>query len=363
MTLARVSQSKTSEAFNLDVHGLRGVAAFLVFVGHTTAGLALHIYEGNFAFVNLAKYIVNFGTYSVELFFIISGYVISGSVTKYSIKVFFERRFLRIYPLFAFFTLLFFVANELYAIEPEKRSILNLLLSLTFTDLFTNRGGLSPNAWSVSYEMWYYAFCAAGFFVFTKASATLKVIFVIAAVAFLLMFPISLYFISGILIYHIQSHHPGIAKKYYGLMQLLSLAIIAVLASSHKTDYASADVYRWQTCVLFLAASVFIFSITGGKNPASRFLRLRAVSQLGTISYSLYLSHPYSYFVLRSVLVRLGVFSLPMPAALAISYCSMTALTIVVAALVYAMIERGAYERYFKRRIYNVQTSSPPVGN
>jgi len=31
--------------------------------------------------------------------------------------------------------------------------------------------------------------------------------------------------------------------------------------------------------------------------------------------------------------------------------------------LVYAMIERGAYERYFKRRIYNVQSSSAPVGN
>lgn len=352
-----MSQSTTSStgAFNLDVHGLRGIAAFLVFVGHTTAGLALHIYQDNFAFVSLAKYIVNFGTYSVELFFIISGYVISGSVTKYSLKVFFERRFLRIYPLFAFFTLLFFVANEFSAIEPEKRSIINLVLSLTFTDLFTNRGGLSPNAWSVSYEMWYYAFCAVGFFVFTKSSTTLKATLIIAALAFLLAFPISLYFISGILIYHIQSRHPGIARKYYGLIQLFSLAIIAVLASSHKTDYASADIYRWQTWVLFFAASVFVFSLTGGKNPASRFLRLKPVTQLGTISYSLYLSHPYSYYILRAVLVRLGVFSLPMPAALLISYCSMTVLTIIVATLVYAMIERGAYEHYFKRKIYNVQ--------
>jgi peptidoglycan/LPS O-acetylase OafA/YrhL len=351
------SASSGSGAFNLDVHGLRGVAAFLVFVGHLTAGLALHIYTSNFAFVNLAKYVVNFGTYSVELFFIISGYVISGSVKKYSVKVFFERRFLRIYPLFAFFTLLFFVANYLFSIEPEKRSFLNLVLSLTFTDLFTDRGGLSPNAWSVSYEMWYYAFCAAGFFVFTRTSVAPKVIVVIAALVFLLKFPISLYFISGIAIYHIQSQRPGVGRNYYGLIQLGSLALIVALASSHKTDYASADIYRWQTWVLFLAASLFIFSITGGKNPASEFLRSKAVTRLGTISFSFYLSHPYSYFVMRFVLVKLGVFSLPMFPALVISYFSMTVLAVFVAALVYATIERGAYEHYFKRKIYNVQTS------
>lgn len=101
--------------------GLRGLAIIMVVLGH------LELINGPFAPKNFASSCASweqliwqackFGWIGVDLFFVISGYLIMRivlhSVTSYkSILVFFARRFLRIFPLFVLFLGVYFFATQ-----------------------------------------------------------------------------------------------------------------------------------------------------------------------------------------------------------------------------------------------------------
>lgn len=74
--------------FNFAVHGLRGLAAMMVFLAHILNGLREHAYGDRPHFVDSSEAFWNLGTYGVYLFFTISGFVILPSVMRYSIKEF-----------------------------------------------------------------------------------------------------------------------------------------------------------------------------------------------------------------------------------------------------------------------------------
>ena len=95
--------------FNAAVHGLRGLAAMMVFFAHILNGLREHAYPEMSNFVARSEVFWNLGTYGVYLFFTISGFVILPSAMRYSAREFAARRFFRVYPLFLFMTVLFIV--------------------------------------------------------------------------------------------------------------------------------------------------------------------------------------------------------------------------------------------------------------
>src|SRR5690242_6269345 len=97
--------------FNPAAHGLRGIASMMVFWAHLLGGTAKHVYAGNPFYVALVWGPWSFGAWGVELFFVISGFVILPSVMRYSLGQFALRRFLRLYPLFFVFTLFFAALN------------------------------------------------------------------------------------------------------------------------------------------------------------------------------------------------------------------------------------------------------------
>lgn len=145
--------------FYKQLHGLRGLASLMVFFAHITAGYNLHVNSvlgTHTTQGSLQYYITNIGTFGVEIFFFLSGFVILKSSIKENEKAFFTRRAFRIYPIFLLFSLLFIIGNIITNSNPELNNIKSILLALSFTNIFFNSSQLTPNAWSVVYEVWYY---------------------------------------------------------------------------------------------------------------------------------------------------------------------------------------------------------------
>jgi len=96
-----------STTFNPSLHGLRGIAAFSVFLFHwdsffPAAGKALPVYPIQGVEWSLAM-LISFGWLGVPLFFVLSGYLLGGQLKQQSMSAgrlmhFWKRRALRIYP-------------------------------------------------------------------------------------------------------------------------------------------------------------------------------------------------------------------------------------------------------------------------
>lgn len=136
---------------------LRGFCAIYVFLGHF---LLIHILDKNSAF----GFLFRFGQEAVILFFIISGFVIFYSMNpskNINFIQYFERRFLRIYPIFLFsifICILFLLFNKTGI--PILKLLGNILMLQDFDGgkpgVFVGTFSGNPALWSLSYEWWFY---------------------------------------------------------------------------------------------------------------------------------------------------------------------------------------------------------------
>src|SRR3546814_380620 len=151
---APAAKTKRTEAgFNCAAHGLRGIAALMVFSAHLLGGSAEHVYQDHSAYVQFVLRPWQFGVYGVYLFFTISGFVILPSVLRYSTGQFALRRFLRLYPLFLTLTLLFVLLNAVTNAYPDLNNWPTTLATVTFTNPFCHTETHTPNACTLTYEV------------------------------------------------------------------------------------------------------------------------------------------------------------------------------------------------------------------
>lgn len=143
------------------IHLLRGFAAFIVLVYHIYYVSKIYV-EYNFKLLEVL-YV------GVDIFFVVSGFVMffilrrgleKVSLSEYRVK-FIRDRFFRIVPLYWFFTIVFFLANnQLYPGDSEKNvSLLALVKSLFFIP-YGSDGIVSPPVlgvgWTLNYEVLFY---------------------------------------------------------------------------------------------------------------------------------------------------------------------------------------------------------------
>ncbi len=145
------------------MEGLRGFAVFLVFVVHYTGMSRPWLGASAPLLYSLSEVLHTIGNVGVDLFFVLSGYLIYGSlITRYQpFWTFMSRRIQRIYPTFLTVFMVYLILTWFLPAESKFPTVLfdkviylieNLLLLpglFPITPLITV-------AWSLSYEMAYY---------------------------------------------------------------------------------------------------------------------------------------------------------------------------------------------------------------
>ncbi|WP_061935006.1 acyltransferase [Aureimonas sp. AU22] len=356
------TQDRTSEpkAFNAATHGLRGIASLMVLFAHMTGGMAEHVYASNTAYVEGIVPYWNFGTFGVDLFFVISGFVILPSALRYTWREFAARRFMRLYPLFFALSLVFIAVNALTHIQPEANDPFTIAIALTFLDLFTSTEQLTPNAWSLTFEVWFYIFTALGVYAILRRPTLLaRGVLVAAVAAFLAYYPITSYFIAGLCVRLAYDRWDGLRSGRHWLAEAAMLGTCVFLASLGHYNYDWIE-FRNPVLTLLILATAGYFALAVSRNSlTTRIVSHRAILYFGTISYSLYLVHPYIYYAMRLVFVRAGLFTTDV-ASSAVLFMAATVLAVIpVTHLVHVLFERWPYEWAYGERVLGRPTRLP----
>lgn len=299
----RIELSRGTAGDNLrPMEGLRGFAVFLVFLVHYSTLIGPRI-TGHRYLPMLAEAMHTVGNRGVDLFFVLSGYLIYGSLMRrpQPFGPFMLRRVERIYP--AFLVVLAIYVGLSFALPSERLIpagwsaaalylVANLLL---LPGLFPIEPVLTV-AWSLSYELFFYlaipliiALCSL-----RSRSATWRVVFfsmIAAAIAGFGLFqagPVRLMmFVAGILLHETMRSRrlspPGSMAASSFLIVALSATLIPTLGSTG---------YTLKTMLLFGAFFALCFSCFS--MPSSRLARWFSATPLrwlGNMSYSYYLLH------------------------------------------------------------------------
>jgi len=324
---------------NLQIHGLRGLSALAVFIYHLYAMSMLF----NFWPAVLARADIFFkaGSYGVEIFFIISGYLITASLIRHqSAKKFLIDRCIRIYPVFLAIHLLVFTVGPI--IHYKWMAGISVW---HWSEAFISNGlflpGIFPlplaqlNAWSLSYEAAFYL-VTAGVFA-AAAIARRRLVFMGAALVLipaLLMVPRAAFFVVGVTIFFVNNRGmiqlPALFRSL-AVPSFISVPILLTLGEHHRA----------LTFVAMVPAFVFFWSITQGKCGLSAFLRLRWLQYLGTISYSFYLWSPVVTYPLKIVISRVFHASSNELTPVLLFLVTGTAAAISVSHLSYRYLEEG----------------------
>ena len=329
--MTRRSQSRLQE---IDV--LRGLAALAVLFSHYVPYWDRYAYHIPVLVPNAVGY------YAVSLFFIISGFVIFTTVERCdSVLEFAVLRFSRLYPTY-WVSLLIFTGVTVFIVG-QPLWLRGLLANATMLQQFLGYSHFDNVYWSLSVEMTFYFIVGALMTLgLNRKVQWFLTVWLVLAALWVLMFrtPGSVtswgvvaterrdgielfsafdycpFFALGILFY--QAVRDGWAQAKAGLV-VLALFVEYLLAG-------------WEG---FAVAVMFTLLFWLALNGWMRFLVNRVTLWLGTISYSLYLTHRNLGYLLLSWLHERGIGSI---AAIAITL--LLALTLATA-LTYA-VERPA---------------------
>jgi len=298
----RFELSRGGGAHNVrPMEGLRGFAVFLVFLVHYVS-LAQPWFAENSGLLTLADAIHTMGNAGVDLFFVLSGYLIYGTLISrpQPFARFMSRRVKRIYPAFlavflAYIALSFaFPAeNKIPALAPD--AILYLVQNLLLLPGLFPIEPMITVAWSLSYEMAYYLAIPALITLFRMrdASTAWRVSFfsiLAAATAFCCAVyggPVRLImFVSGILLYEAIDSRIPTPPSAVGLLALV-LGLLGTLL-----PLAGSGGFTLKIAILFV--SFFLLCLACFRDASvwlARAFSWTPVRWLGNMSYSYYLLH------------------------------------------------------------------------
>ena len=201
-----LSRDKRTD-FNLSLNGYRGLCAMCVFVFHLgSAGVVQ--WPGGTPMQDAAYHFWASLSYGVDMFFMISGFVILGSLLRHeSVSGFLRDRAVRIFTawvpaLIAVTVVCIAFRMKVFAdatpLEAGYIFIANLFLLPPLAPLPMIHFG----SWSLTYEWVFYLTAASGAFAYRRwpNSPWSNAAWAVPAALFVSMFPRALYFVTGVLV-------------------------------------------------------------------------------------------------------------------------------------------------------------------
>jgi len=301
---ASASYAETGGAFVPSIQGLRAVAALSVLFDHFCDMPKGGVYDvPNPGFLPpiwpWLQSVVNSGGHGVELFFMISGFLIPASLVRHgSISKFMFDRILRIMPVFVVLHLALFVAGPIVGYKffrgIDAVGYVELFLAnLFFVQDLVGLPIAQQNAWTLTYEWAFYVWFALTFAaVRHRGSWWLAAPLVVLGLVAVFYWPISAYFIVGMLFSATSIRIPlaGWAGALFAL--LCGAAMYAALVLWHPF---------WGLLPGFLLFGMVLAPASG----IASVMSMPALQYIGKISYSLYLVHPFVLFPLQVMGLKL----------------------------------------------------------
>lgn len=287
---------------------LRAIAALLVLWAHIKFAITHCAISGSPAIRSAA------GAVGVDVFFVISGFVIALTASKINNdwKLFLVHRIARVVPYFWVVTACFLlIKGSAYFQHIMPAQVFNTLLFLPVLDFGEFVNPLHPYGWTLCFEMWFYlAFASLLFVCKTRAKKVLMVALAILCIGFSLFYkgkwvlphfifsPMVIEFCSGMVLYSFYDRL--ITKRNAIIASILCVAaFVGVLHTEALGWYnhilASAGLawqrfFVWGTFA-FTLALCFLYLEKIKPSAFPRWLKL-----LGDASYSLYLIQPIILF-------------------------------------------------------------------
>jgi len=333
---------------------MRAIAALLVVVHHAIGKGTQYTSTSSFNWFTV-------GEVGVDLFFIISGYIMCHTVDSKDINFisFIKARIRRIIPLYWVLTTM---ALVIYLLFPDKVNSAgggtNIIHSYTLFPVQENY--LISNGWTLSYEFFFYILFAFGLSLTGKFRLLLPVTLIMMLVALgnfdysnstfynFITNPLLLEFSFGILIFYLfKTIQPSI---FIGILLVGLSLILITLVNIFEPNISRVVRYGIPALIFFIGMKSLEPIFKRDKKEKINIL----FEMIGNSSYSLYLSHPFALVISSIILDKLGLTN--------ISFLFITLLviaSIIAGHICYLLLEKNL-GRIIKR--YETKTSNNTLG-
>lgn len=332
------------------MEGLRGFAVLLVFCVHYVSLVKPWIAR-DADLLTFANALGTLGNSGVDLFFVLSGYLIYGSLmTRHQpFLPFLGRRIQRIYPVFGATFALYVVLSLLFPahskIPPAAGDAAVYLLQnfLLLPGLLPIEAMITV-AWSLSYEMFYYLSvpCLIATLKLREGTSARRLALLLLIAGSLVIYTAIngghvrlIMFISGMVLFEILEHSQLRASSTAGLVAL-AVGLMGMLL-----PIAAPAGEPVRVSILFVAFFVLCLACFRAPTaPLSMAFSWTPLRWLGNMSYSYYLIHGLGLQAGFMVLSKLVPPTGEQSALFWILLAPMLALTLIVSAPLYLLIER-----------------------
>ncbi|MBK3665302.1 acyltransferase [Bradyrhizobium diazoefficiens] len=284
-------------SFVPSVQGLRAIAALSVLMDHFYDMPKGGMYDiANPGFLPPLwpwfQSVINVGGHGVELFFMISGFLIPSSLVRHgSLARFFFDRVLRIMPVFLVLHVALFVIGPIVGYKFFRGIDVGSYLGIFLANLFFLQDALGlpiaqQNAWTLTYEWAFYIWFAVTFAALRLGGRMMAAPLILLGVACVLHWPITAFFCIGMFFSATGVRFPVSGRIGFAAGVVCGVAMYASLVLFHPF------------VALIPAFLLFGMVLAPGSGIGSA-LSAPALQFVGKISYSLYLVHPFVLFPLQ----------------------------------------------------------------
>jgi peptidoglycan/LPS O-acetylase OafA/YrhL len=303
-----------SVRYRPDIDGLRACAVLPVVAFH--AGLPVY---GGFT--------------GVDVFFVISGYVITGRLLEdleakqFSIITFYERRIRRIFPALIFIMLLTTIAAWFLLLQPEmidysKSLVASVLFSSNFyfwyqSGYFDIASSLRPllHLWSLAVEEQFYLFAPIAMYLVYKLGKRWRLFFWPVLIASFSLSVVLTKFMPSLNFYFLPTRGwelllgalillTPLPRPSRGAAEAAATVGAILMAMSFFSITQATPFPGLNALFPCLGAALTIYAGTTKVPVFNRLLSLKPIVWIGLISYSLYLTHWPIFVMSRYYLVR-----------------------------------------------------------
>lgn len=254
-----------------------------------------------------------YGYLGVDLFFIISGFVIALSIKNRSLIVFWISRISRLYPIYWISVLMTFVVILLFGAPRYTAEFKQFVLNLSMFQNYIGVESIDKVYWTLFIEMKFYVFVISSYLIINKIKEIkldyliytwlslsvlyiyLNELYVFRAANFFLILDWSSYFIAGIIFY--QIYKGKISLKYSIL-----LTISFFVSLYHATSRIKGFELHFNTTlspfiISFIIMVFYLLMLLVSCNKLKR-INSSKLTKLGMLTYPLYLIHQNIGFII-----------------------------------------------------------------